>query len=57
MIAGNPGSGKKILVQSAKQVGCLQIPKHTDREPNPKDGSEMIFQTDSRYNLENCKLQ
>lgn len=57
VIAGNSGSGKDILIKGANRLGCLQVPKHTDREKNPTDGSEMIFQGDPRYNLTNCKLR
>lgn len=57
VIAGNSGSGKDILLRRANQVGCLQIPKHTNRKPNLEDGEEMIFNGDSRYHLESCKLQ
>lgn len=57
VIAGSPGSGKDILIRGANRLGCLQIPKYTDRERNFDDGTEMIFKEDPRYNLQNCKVQ
>lgn len=57
VIAGGPGSGKKILVQRANDVGCLQVQKHADRKRNPEDGTEIICKGEEGYHLENCKLR
>lgn len=57
VVAGSPGSGKKILIQGANTVGCLQVPKYADRERNPDDGTEMICKGEIGYNLEKCKLR
>lgn len=57
VIAGGPGFGKKLLIQRANRVGCLQIQKHSDRQRNSNDGSEMIFKGEPNYHLEDCKLQ
>lgn len=57
VIAGSPGSGKKILIQGANEVGCLQVQKHADRQRNPNDGTEIICKGEEGYNLKNCKLR
>ncbi len=57
VVAGSPSSGKKILIQGANDVGCLQVSKHADRQRNSNDGTEMICKGEEGYNLENCKLR
>lgn len=57
IIAGNPGSGKDIVIKQANKLGAREVSKHTSRTRNEDDGSEMVCFGDEGFDLEGCDFK
>jgi ribose 1,5-bisphosphokinase PhnN len=58
-VVGTPGSGKDLLVRAVNDLGAQHaqiVPKHTSRQRNKDDGTEMICVDDPTYNMGACDI-
>lgn len=59
LIVGVPGSGKDVLIQAVNDMGVLHakiVPKHTSRNRQSDDGTEMICCDDELYDIDGCDI-